>query len=636
MLPPTSAERNRTMRITSAPLLLLLSCALAAPADVRAQGSATDTLRTEQQRLLAELGNRYYWPDRRASGGVEACQVMLAGICLAEHLNIPGTQPVQIWNGMPVASSNVASVAGTAEIVVPDRLEEIVNTAADNGWAVGHLAILHSYNALESRALELVRECRSGPGWCDALHAFLLHSYSRYAASDSLFSRALAAMPAAQQCRWRDISQLLDDVARERYNSLPCEARTAIEEKFWWLADPLYMLEGNDRRTEHFSRRVIDSLMQGAPTPFAASKESATWGAALGEMLMRYGIAGHWIVPGKLQDPGARSDKWLHYHTPNYQFVPATLPLDDGLPARGAFALETPLENARERYHPNYDYVATLSHFQVASFPRRDSILVLARMTPGREAFAAAAPFSAALYIAPPPGQRERPYLTVHRDSTTSVSFVATVPRRRALVALELMSSPLLVAARTRFELNIPSAEGAAWITQPVLFAPAANGTQPANTDELFPLMHGSERLLMGKPVGVYWELEGLSAGDSANFQIRVVRTGGSAGSIFSRIFGGRGAQTSVLRWPATEVSKRAHSVTIDVGNLREGTYTLELVARGNDGTTVRSERSFELLRRDPSRSDMTEALQQEVPKESQATLGANAPRVRPRSAIRR
>src|SRR2546425_3659332 len=75
-------------------------------------------------------------------------------------------------------------------------------------------------------------------------------------------------MPRDERCRWTDVSLLLDGELARRYRRLPCDQRGAFEERLWWLAQPLYSLPGNDRRTEHLARATMARIEQDARSPF--------------------------------------------------------------------------------------------------------------------------------------------------------------------------------------------------------------------------------------------------------------------------------------------------------------------------------------------------------------------------------
>jgi hypothetical protein len=525
-------------------------------------------------------------------------------------------------------------------ILIPDRLYEIADSATDNGWATGHLVYLHSYNAGLARAEEALKECRASVWWCAALRGFALHSYGRYAASDSAFTAALAAMPESERCRWRDISSLLHDSTRTAYERLSCSDRRAVEDRLWWLADPLYMLSGNDRRTEHFSRRVIDSLFSGMPTPFHTSDSASVWNDSFRSIVMRYGMAAHWIVPGKLATYEEERVRWLHFHTPSYQFLPVEGSLDPQRRVlRDDFQLAAPLDSARERYHPEYDFVTDLRNSQTIVFPRGDSMIVAAAADFSRESYGEAAPFTVALYLARDHSSAES--IRIQRNIPGRAVFAATVPRTSTMLGLEAMSHSWLVAARTRYTVVPPTRGSPLWITQPLLLSSAQSA--PRVPSEAIPLMLGSERIFQGRPLGLYWEVGGEAAqqGAAAQFTIRAIRTSERRLGILQRITGVFStvvaSDTLVVRWtdvPGPRDAVSGHSIDLNLTSLTEGSYRLELVVEFPGGVQATSHRELEVVREDERPRAIIDALRQPVPRESSAAVLTPEPALRRRTGV--
>ena len=110
-----------------------------------------------------------------------------------------------------------------------------------------------------------------------------------FAAADSAFSIALDEMPAPMRCHWLNLAPLLDDDVRGTYRKMSCTERETVDARIWWVADPLYMTPGNERRTEHFSRILHTLLQQEAVNTYGLS-----WGGDLAELILRFGWAEKW------------------------------------------------------------------------------------------------------------------------------------------------------------------------------------------------------------------------------------------------------------------------------------------------------------------------------------------------------
>ena len=101
-----------------------------------------------------------------------------------------------------------------------------------------------------------------------------------FAAADSAFSLALNSMPDSTRCHWLNLAPLLDDDLRDDYKKLTCSQREVADARIWWVADPLYMTPGNERRTEHYSRVLYTALEHDAANTYGFS-----WGGDLAELI---------------------------------------------------------------------------------------------------------------------------------------------------------------------------------------------------------------------------------------------------------------------------------------------------------------------------------------------------------------
>src|SRR5437870_5020027 len=132
-------------------------------------------------------------------------------------------------------------------------------------------------------ALATARACRAAPWWCQALTGLAWHLAGDFGAADSAYRAALDAMPSDERCRWSDVAPLLDGALARRYRRLRCDERGAFEQRLWWLAQPLYSLPGNDRRTEHLARATMARIEQDARSTY-----DVPWSDDLREVTLRF------------------------------------------------------------------------------------------------------------------------------------------------------------------------------------------------------------------------------------------------------------------------------------------------------------------------------------------------------------
>jgi hypothetical protein len=168
-------------------------------------------------------------------------------------------------------------------------LERTARAAPGEGWIVGQWVRYLVEAGRPEEARTAAGACAAERWWCLALAAYARHALRDFAGADEAYETALRAMPSEENCRWRDLSHILDGEALDDYEDLDCVERGAFETRAWWLADPLLMVAGNERRTEHFSRNVLNRLQLGADSPYGVH-----WGPDLEELLVRYGWPVRW------------------------------------------------------------------------------------------------------------------------------------------------------------------------------------------------------------------------------------------------------------------------------------------------------------------------------------------------------
>jgi hypothetical protein len=110
-----------------------------------------------------------------------------------------------------------------------DALAQLAVAAPADDWLHGQRVRFAMDQGDTSAARALVRRCEAAGWWCALLDAWVEHRVGDASAAEARFDAALAAMPAAERCRWTDVGELLPDRdARERYRALPCERRADV------------------------------------------------------------------------------------------------------------------------------------------------------------------------------------------------------------------------------------------------------------------------------------------------------------------------------------------------------------------------------------------------------------------------
>jgi hypothetical protein len=148
-------------------------------------------------------------------------------------------------------------------------------------------------------------------------------------ASLEAFSRALEAMDPERAREWRDPYPLLEYPA-SRWLRNPGELAPAeAVDRFWRLADPLFLTPGNERLSEHYARSFAPTLYDNT-----ALTMGLPWGSSFEQLLIRYGfIAGWEQVPPQMGETGIRKVV-EHHHPESRGLLPPFEALEDpaGLP----------------------------------------------------------------------------------------------------------------------------------------------------------------------------------------------------------------------------------------------------------------------------------------------------------------
>src|SRR5439155_822760 len=192
-------------------------------------------------------------------------------------------------------------------------------------WLAGQRVRYLLQSGRSADELLAARACRAPIWWCQALTGLAWHVAGDFASADSVYRDALDAMPPDERCRWTDIAPLLDAPLARRYRRLPCDERGALEQRVWWLAQPLYSLPGNDRRTEHLARATMAQIEGDARSTYGVP-----WGDDLREVTLRFGWPSYW-TQGEPRTFSGFVDPPITGHEPQpaFHFLPDASALDD-------------------------------------------------------------------------------------------------------------------------------------------------------------------------------------------------------------------------------------------------------------------------------------------------------------------
>lgn len=355
--------------------------------------------------------------------------------------------------------------------------------------------------------------------WGPLLEGYALHLAGDAVAAEQRFEEALGHLGKVEAASRRSIAVLLDSRERRWYEQLSDDERAAYEDVVWRLADPLYLLPGNDRRAEHLARHVWSRLLATAPVV----TYMWPWGRDLEELTIRYGVPKGrerifgMYVQGMVEhyDPGQRSFVPPALHHSGYPTAPP--PGEDG-----------PLHEVRARsgYAPvTLRKLVDLPH-QVSLFPEGDSVLLR---------IDAYLPFDSVVTVART-GLRGGLFLLDHRYKLTDTvavnirqiddGVVATgwhvVASGRHVYSLEVLEDSSLLAGRARYAVEADLPATGPLLSSVVVSRPfgAATASIGRATEALQPL---PELVLSpNDTIGIYGEAHRLTPADGEVSRYRV------------------------------------------------------------------------------------------------------------------
>jgi hypothetical protein len=476
------------------------------------------------------------------------------------------------------------------------RLLAVLDSAAQavpgDAWVVGQRVryLLEAGRPLD--AVVAAQDCRAVLWWCAALEGLAWHGAGDTETAERLFQAALELMPWDERCRWTDLSDLLEEPLRRRYRSLSCDGRTGFDARVWWLAQPLWSLAGNDRRTEHYARLTLARLLEHARSPYGL------WGDDEREMTVRYG----WPLVWERDDGGQGSTREPvaigHEPEPSYHFVPDARTFDalssgDEPPLQGI-----ELKTALERYAPAYAARFSVLEPEFATFRRGESTLVVASYDVTEDTLYRHVTREAALVLAR--DEWSSPVVVRRPDATPSGVLVAEAPWQPALLSLELRAPEAGAAARVRERppALVPSA-GAVTLSGIVPFEPS--DSLPPDLAAVLARAHigGVGR---GERIGLYWEAYGLARGEDISTAVTVTpQRHGWLRRMAATLRLAQRQESVRVEWrEATrlEQGRAARALVLDLAGLTAGRYRIDIAVSPAGRATATTSRRLDVVER--------------------------------------
>lgn len=462
-------------------------------------------------------------------------------------------------------------------------LEKASTALPGDDWIMGQ-RIRYLVEGHDTAAITVARSCKATKWWCDALLGLALHVNGDFAQSDSAFSVALDGMPSPMRCHWINLSPLLDDDVRDTYHKMTCGQREAANARIWWMADPLYMTPGNERRTEHYSRVVHTALQADAVNTYGSR-----WGGDLAELILRFGWAEKWTQePSQSMYFTSLPAITGHEREPGFHFFLTQQP-PDSLALIVDSLFDVNQFPPREQYAPPYARAFEHLDAQVARFRRGDSTEVIAAYDVSADTIFGHRRFAAALIAMG--DEATTPSKTELTESPVKNVMTLSTPWKSQLIGVELLAKDSAGAARYRSGFaEIPLDSGTISVSD-LLFVDGGPSL-PSDLAEAIPRAHGGTVFSRDRKVGLFWELYGKTPADSA-LPISLTITPIDEGFLRRAFRALRIAPKATplnVRWEENGASGvlSARSVLLDLSLVPAGKYAVKLEV-GNSPTAVAS-----------------------------------------------
>lgn len=493
------------------------------------------------------------------------------------------------------------------------RLDSLQHHLPGDGWLLGQRVWYRSEGGDPAGALQTAQRCGTvEPWWCAALQGFALHESGRFREAEVRFDSALESMDEERAREWRRPYRILDSDARDRLKEIPDSAADSLAlalRQIWLFADPLYLVEGNDRLTAHYARWTVAHLRDRTRNPF-----QIRWGDDLEELTIRHGWEMGWE-----RSPG-RSFSSLdqivgHKHPEGRDYVPSGRSLED--PAAAAESdFRADRQRPRSLHAPAYAPVLLPMEGQLALFPRREEVVIVStHFLPADTTFHAGHDHPLPwLEAGDQEGLPDRIGLFATAAHGDTVRRTVASGRSEGALAVAVPPGDYVVSAETwspdrrragRLRVGVPAAtapEDVATLSSLLLVRPLAE--EPANLLSVLPSALPRARILPGQTFAIAWEVAGLGfRPETLAFEVSVERMGRNV----LRRFGDflrltDRPQPLTLTWeePAPDQpSEHFRYLNLDLPPLDPGEYEIRLTLRTATRSPAVTTKRFEVRERD-------------------------------------
>jgi hypothetical protein len=548
--------------------------------------------RTAQRRF--EARRRAEMPTTQG-GGSGPCDAIVGRMCWRHG-------PLSLWSPMPEEDE----VLRAREQLISE-LAEIGSQLPGDEWVLGQRVWYLLEAGRSPEASVLAGECGGAAKswWCAALEGLALHVGGRYVEAEEAFGLALASMEPALRSEWEDVRAVLDGEAR---GVIEDEAKRSVEragqvvQRVWRLADPLHLIDGNDRWTEHLARRTVVSLRSDAANPYGLS-----WSGDLAELLIRYGWEVGWERVARPLGLERSSNVVGHEHPDSRTYVVPGRVLTD--PTEASSRDWEPSRRFRpSAYAPAYAPVILPMDAEPIVLTRGEWALIGAPFVlpedttyRGRQGLRdphvppgplEGAPVQAGAFLNDARGETVRESRV---DGRAEGIVVLDAPAGAYSISVEVLDPARGLAGRLRRGLRLDTVPPDVATLSPLLLLEA--GPEPENAREALSRLDVDGVVATGVPLLVGWEIWGLGwREETLAYRLTVEEPGGGFFRRTGELLGLLGRERPVsLSWDEPGPERPGpwfRSVSMDLPDVEPGVYDvrLEVVAPGRTPLVVERE----------------------------------------------
>jgi hypothetical protein len=458
---------------------------------------------------------------------------------------------------------------------------------------MGHLVYYLIENRDVDGATRIATECGIPEvWWCAALRGYILHLTTDYVESEAAFREALASMPPDERERWTSPRFVLTEDGEKLFERMAPPERDRRWELFWRLSDPLFLITGNDRLTDHFARIVEAVNWRDAANPMGLP-----WDEDMEATLIRYGrnigYSRTFDPVGTLNGQGDTRRVQGHHHPKSrgYLFPERFLESPSDVPPESWI---TAPREARTWYAPRYAPDMRALETQVGRFRRGAEMFVVGAyrpVPPAADSVAAQAPEAdmqrsgefaiqgqpnAALFLIPEDGSE--PDFVRGTDAEGVLTIYS--PPGRYVSGLEVVDLQGRQAWRARQGVaQLPLAPGHLDVSDLLILK---EGTPvPASLEEAIPHVRPGVRIRRGERFPVVWEAYGLLVDEPVRITLGFTRGRPGfltrVGEFLGVLEPDRPVEVAFEDPGPDSVQTAFRSIELQLPNLDPGEYTLHL-----------------------------------------------------------